>query len=284
MIDYSGQLRNYRQDSGFENYDEPFLVNNSGYQKMLTRNTFTFREKGRLDYLMLFVLSGRGTFEINGQEKIIRQNQCVLYKPHQMQKYNFLCEDEPEVFWIHFTGNSIEALLSKAGINAGTAYNFNNPEHISNLFKKIITELQIKKPMFEGFVISSFIELISYVGRENLNFQQKEGSVNRDRLDEVLRKLHKDYNKNLKLEELSKICSLSKYRFLHVFKEHTGFSPMEYLKHIRVEKAKDLLLSSSLSVAEISQIVGYENQLYFSRVFKSIEGISPNNFRKHALG
>ena len=62
---------------------------------------------------------------------------------------------------------------------------------------------------------------------------------------------------------------------MHRFKEQVGMSPMEYLTSIRLDKAKWLIINSSLSIKEISNIIGYDDPLSFSKLFKRVEGISP---------
>jgi len=59
-----------------------------------------------------------------------------------------------------------------------------------------------------------------------------------------------------------------------------GYSPHAYLIKVRLERAKELLITTSFNVSEISFAVGYENPLYFSRMFKKYTGVSPANYKK----
>lgn len=65
-------------------------------------------------------------------------------------------------------------------------------------------------------------------------------------------------------------CKLSQSSFSHMFKDRMGMSPMHYLNYQRIEKAKDFLLSNSMTISNISRLVGFDDPLYFSRVFKNI--------------
>lgn len=68
--------------------------------------------------------------------------------------------------------------------------------------------------------------------------------------------------------------------FLRNFKQVTAKSPMQYILTTRVNNAVSLLETTDYQVAEISAIVGYENPLYFSRIFKKQKGLSPSEYRK----
>lgn len=68
--------------------------------------------------------------------------------------------------------------------------------------------------------------------------------------------------------------------FLKKFKEVTTKSPMQYILGIRISNAVSLLESTDYNVTEISTIIGYDNPLYFSRIFKKQKGISPSDYRK----
>ena len=68
--------------------------------------------------------------------------------------------------------------------------------------------------------------------------------------------------------------------FLKKFKEVTTKSPMQYILSIRINNAVSLLESTDYNVTEISTIIGYDNPLYFSRIFKKQKGVSPSDYRK----
>ena len=68
--------------------------------------------------------------------------------------------------------------------------------------------------------------------------------------------------------------------FIRNFKEYTGTTPTQYLLSLRISNAQSLLESTSCNVTEIAEIVGYNNPLYFSRLFKKQNGVSPSLFRK----
>mgnify|MGYP000445176860 CR=1 FL=1 len=82
------------------------------------------------------------------------------------------------------------------------------------------------------------------------------------------------------LEQLASLASLSLSSFKREFKKHFKETPAQFIRNRRLQKAKDLLVHSSLSISEISFQVGYEDSSYFSRLFSSSFMLSPSEFRK----
>lgn len=83
----------------------------------------------------------------------------------------------------------------------------------------------------------------------------------------------------IKLEQLSRVCNLSRFHLLRVFKEIKGCTPQQYLAQLRLRKAKQLLLILDLPVTEIAYTVGFSELSAFTRFFKKQTNLSPNEFR-----
>ena len=88
--------------------------------------------------------------------------------------------------------------------------------------------------------------------------------------------VHSFYYKDIKLDELAEVSSLSKFHFLRHFSEFTGTTPHSFLTHRRIEKAKEFLKTDrNLSVSDVSYLVGYKDASSFSRAFKNHTGLYP---------
>ncbi|WP_250657136.1 helix-turn-helix transcriptional regulator [Alkalimarinus coralli] len=85
-------------------------------------------------------------------------------------------------------------------------------------------------------------------------------------------------NRALHLSELAEIAGLSDYHFLRMFKESTGFTPSDYVTHIRIEKSKQAL-SGQQPLAQVALDSGFSNQSHFTRTFKKWVGMTPGAFR-----
>ena len=93
--------------------------------------------------------------------------------------------------------------------------------------------------------------------------------------------MREDVRGELSLSEFAQSVNLSVWRLCHIFKSDVGMPPIRYLRLLRMERAKDLLESSFLSVKEIAYQVGLNDESHFVRDFKSTYGFSPALYRTH---
>ena len=88
------------------------------------------------------------------------------------------------------------------------------------------------------------------------------------------------YNTEINIDEYAQSKGMSVSWFIRNFKKYTGTTPMQYIVSIRISNAQGLLETTEYSINEISRIVGYDNPLYFSRLFHKQKGFSPSQYRK----
>ena len=96
----------------------------------------------------------------------------------------------------------------------------------------------------------------------------------RDYIDE-------NYASDLNMAVVSNYVSMNYSLFSYSFKQYTGQNFVNYLKEVRIGKAKELLTGTDLKVIEISQMVGYDNEKHFMKTFKALCGVSPREYRKN---
>ncbi len=92
--------------------------------------------------------------------------------------------------------------------------------------------------------------------------------------------MHQHYNTEINMQHLSDKFELSQRSLNRRFKQATGLSPVQYLQEIRLEKAKELLKTSNLSIAEVAYNVGYPDSAYFSALFRRVVSLSPGEYRR----
>ena len=116
---------------------------------------------------------------------------------------------------------------------------------------------------------------------DNVGEKEKEADDNRDNDIREYKEQEKDFE-DLSLDELAQSVNLSVWRLAHIFAADVGKSPMQYLRELRLERAKHLLETSFLSIKEITHQVGMKDCSHFVRDFKKAYGAAPTHYRLRA--
>lgn len=278
----AGYLNNSRTD--FKDNSTPLVVGSCGTYRLKTRPKLpTCWQKGRRDYQILYVANGKTHFWFDGKEKIVSAGHMVLYKPEEIQKYVYYLEDNPEVFWIHFTGSDVKNILAYHGISLDEHVFYCGvlPDYKA-LFRKIIQELQLCRYGYEDYIASLFNDILLLVDRQQHEQKKATGNV-QEQIERAAAYFNENYNTKISIDDYAESLHISTNWFIHNFKQYAGMSPAQYILSLRMVNAQSLLERTTYNIKEISEIVGYENPLYFSRVFKKEIGKSPAQYRKEMI-
>lgn len=140
---------------------------------------------------------------------------------------------------------------------------------ISVLFDKIIKELQFAKgKYFElcNLYIKELITLCSRYVIESTSPTIKQNKI----VEDAIEYFNDNFNLIINIKDYANYQNISCCWFIRSFKSYTGTTPTQYITNIRINKAKNLLLGNSLTIGEIGDLIGYQNPLYFSRIFKKM--------------
>ena len=241
----------------------------------------TWRPRGRIDYQLLYVASGKTVFYFNGEPKEVAAGHMVLFQPKQEQHYEYFAVDRPEVYWVHFTGSEVRNILKHYDIplDRHVIYSGSSATY-AYLFKEMIHELQTCRTGYEELLEMYLRQIFLLVQR---SWEERKPSVSsylQEEIDYARKYFNEHYNEDISIEEYAQSRGMSVSWFLRNFKQMTMKSPMQYILTIRINNAVSLLETTDYNVTEISTIVGYDNPLYFSRIFKKQKGVSPSDYRK----
>jgi transcriptional regulator GlxA family with amidase domain len=99
------------------------------------------------------------------------------------------------------------------------------------------------------------------------------------RIEQTIAYMKEHLDKPLRAATLASVARMSLPHYFVIFKRHTGNTPIDYFIRLRMERARELLATTTCSVKEIAGILGYDDPLYFSRVFKAVNQTTPTQYR-----
>ena len=232
-----------------------------------------------------YVLSGVGLIKIADYQIEAKQRTLAMVPPETMHAIYGI--DKLSTMEIKFSCNPNLTLLTS---NFGYCIQEVNG-YEDFLIKDVFSEAIKNRNHFEQMINVRILELLIRIARRQKSgiYMTVPDDMEHDlfalqdiakpgQILEIIRYIDCNIDQPLRVSELAAEFGYSENYFSAMFKKVVNCSPTHYIAIKRVEKAKVMLLSSSMSVTEVSQHLGYDNLHYFSRVFKKITGISPINY------
>lgn len=264
----------------FEDNSKPLIICSCGTYRLHSVTRFpTLRPKGRPDYQLLYIAAGKAHFFFDDKEEIVSAGHMVIYYPKEPQKYIYYGTDKTEVYWVHFTGGAVAQLLNHYQIptSSHVFYSGTSAEY-PWLFRQMIQELKMCRQNYEELLTMMLRQIFLLAGRQLL---EKTGdNYIQEEIEKATYYFNDNYHKDISIEEYAASHHMSTCWFIRSFKRYTGMTPMQYVLSIRIANAQNLLKTTNYNISEIAAIVGYDNPLYFSRIFKKQTGLSPKEYRK----
>jgi len=239
------------------------------------------RPNGAPEHILKLCVGGEGWLEIDGKHEIIRKNQAFLIPRNVPHVYGASERDPWSVHWVHFVGTLSDFfphLLPDGkyviSVDAQTTREMEDLFH--ECYNMFLGSFVWKRMVY---VTQTLHLILGKLFFNNSSFSPVLRTSQFRNLDGTLDFLSKNIDKNISLTTMANQARLSPSHFSRRFKEQTGFSPVDYFIHLKMQHAAMLLSFSNKTVREISFELGYRDPYYFSRIFKRVIGYSPTEFR-----
>lgn len=237
------------------------------------------RPNWRRDFHILYIAKGCCHVHENGEEIKAKSGSVITYFPGENQKYSFLAEEKSISYYVHFTGENVDKILTGLGLTQKRVSYIGTSSTLQSLFDKMITEIQLKRACYEYYCQGLLLSIVSVIGRKISERSSEIRHETNTRMNEIRKLMHSQFDSSKSISEYAAMCNLSESRFSHIFKEEFSTSPKNYMLKVKIQKSKDLIKDTDLSIFQVAQMVGIDNQNYFSRLFKKYTGLSPNQYR-----
>jgi len=227
-------------------------------------------------YVLGYVQSGSAVYDFGGKITHVRKGTVILIKQDQLYSARSDAQDPWQFYSVAFMPEFYDEDSRLLLNNMPNTFAASDSSHMAENFAELY---RIWSSKGAGYIIKcrSLILDILYIllGDE---LRRSKASAHYARLEELVNMMRENYTRSYSLEELCDLSNLSSAHFRMLFKQMTGTTPIQYQNRLKIEHAKDLILSHNCSVTEAAHAVGFHDVYYFSRMFRKITGKNPSEY------
>ena len=259
------------------------FVNCCGLAK--TEPLHSFGPAVKPHYLIHFILSGKGIFQLNGKKYPLDAGNGFLIGPDELTFYQADESDPWTYVWVGFSGTKAASTLEQMGLSS------NHPVFQSDKTEELYA---IVREMMEynTFGLSNDLRRNGYLGiflatiAESATFHGKsEEDKGNTYVSKAIEFIQKNYCNPIKVTDVADFVCIYRSYLSTLFQNYIKMSPQQFLTAYRIQKACELLQISELTVESIALSCGYQDPFVFTKAFRQLKGISPSGYRKeHKAG
>ncbi|MBQ8095926.1 MAG: AraC family transcriptional regulator [Prevotella sp.] len=240
--------------------------------------------KGRIlpEYQLLYIVEGEGVFHSRTvPEARLSEGDFFLLFPGEWHSYHPTGPRGWKKYWIGFRGNNMDDRV-RAGFLSPTKpiYHVGFSDSIVRLYRQAYDQA-IEEAAYSQQVMAGIVNLLiglMYSKERNMELKNRNQShvdlINRARL-----RIREELESSLTIQQVAEDLGMSYSNFRKLFKEHTGLSPATYQQDLRLQRAKEMLTTTDMSIKEIAYRLNFESPDYFSSKFKIKTGRKPSDLR-----
>ena len=240
------------------------------------------RQEGADEAILIYCMDGRGVIELERHNIVLERGMAFVIPPSVAHKYYADKANPWSILWLHFKGGSLDQFpLAETEISPISLASPEENEMIQRYFMRLF---EIAR---NGYTLGNMVclsQLLSTMLSEIYFFERETELKKVDRhLTKAVNYMYENLSKELTLEDVAVYIGVSKSYINLIFKEHTKRAPLEFFTHLKIQQACKYLRLTNMYIYEISANLGYEDQYYFSRIFKKVMGLSPKEYRKQRV-
>lgn len=243
---------------------------------------FHYRERlhGSDQHILIYCCEGKGSVQIKKETYTIHPGNFIIIPQGFAHSYSADEGDPWTIYWIHFKGTSSTSIikafeLKNNSFKGSVTYQDSRIRLFEDIYANLEMGYSIDNLCYANMCLQHFLS--SFIYYDNYNVADRKQSV--ETINVSINFMQQHIDEMLPLQAMAQSVNLSASHFSLLFKKKTGFPPIEYFNHLKVQKACQYLLFTDLRIKEIADKLGIEDQYYFSRLFTKVMGTSPANYR-----
>ena len=246
---------------------------------------YVVRPEGVGETIVILCWSGRGWYKLGGRRQSVDAGETVFIPKHAAHAYGADDKDPWSIVWAHATGREVPAFLEQLSISLRSpklrlAADSAVQPHFSSVWQ--ILEQGYSLPCL--LAASSSLRLVlSEMVRLRLE-KRSPKAPDEDLVERATAWMRDNLAQRASLTDMARHVGASVSHLSSLFKKKMGYAPMDYFTRLKVQRACQLLDTTSARVKEVGARVGFDDQYYFSRLFHQIMGMSPKAYRTLVKG
>lgn len=233
---------------------------------------------------IFYVIRGKGLFSIEKETFEIQEDDVIVVNPMIAHTEKGIPNQDFEYIVVGFSG--LEFFNEIDNEKGYALANYKDFKHeVLFYFKSLISEAAGQHPKYE-IICQNLLEILIINLTRRADFSlTTQVSYHQGKKECVFveRYINSHFKENITLDQLSELTFTNKYHLAHEFKKYKGISCINFLIHRRIEEAKVLLTTTNLNINDISNIIGFSSQSYFTQSFKKCTNMSPTEYKNHLL-
>lgn len=231
-------------------------------------------------FALIYISSGRGTFESKPDySATIEAGHAFLLFPGVWHRYAPDTEIGWHEHWIGFEGETARRWVRYKFISPKTpVVSIHAEDTVLATFSRIIQSIRANRPALQQILAGATANLMGLFCSAQ-KAQPAAETPNPHVIELAITRIQTEYMNDVNMKYLAQELGVGYSWFRQTFKVHTGLGPHQYLLELRLVHARNLLTESALSIKEIAQQTGFEDELYFSRLFRQKLNLTPTQWR-----
>jgi AraC-like DNA-binding protein len=235
--------------------------------------------------IFIYCTKGAGWCELSGIHYPVKPSELLAIPPATGHVYGADEQQPWSIYWFHTKGSLLQAFLRELDISAESpVVRIGDDAQLLALFEELLdavaqgyTTLQLL------YASQTLAHLIATMIRDHRNLRQERPGA-RQKIAHTVTYMKQHLNQSLQLDALAALANLSRSRYVDLFKQQTGYAPIDYFIRLRMHRACQLLDTTDISIKAVATELGYEDPLYFTRVFRAVVEMAPTAYRRLRKG
>ncbi|MBQ7422893.1 MAG: helix-turn-helix domain-containing protein [Prevotella sp.] len=239
-------------------------------------------EKGRVlnEYQLQYVVEGDGVFRSAHMETTVRSGNIFLLFPDEWHTYRPSIKQGWKCYWIGFRGKNINDRVRAGFLSPEKPiYHVGFSGQIVSLFREAWQTANEEAANAQQVLAGIVNHLIGTMYALERNFQLNKNHGHVEMVNRARLRIRETLEQAVTIQQIAVEMGVSYSNFRKLFKEYTGLAPALYQQELKLQRAKELLSTTDMSIKEIAYQLNFDSPDYFSSKFRSKTGQKPSEFR-----